>query len=77
MQTFICAPISQRMMRYLSFCSAAPLSAFRDEIALPASELGPVACSHGCQRLIASACFARRSGVHALRVPTKSLTSSF
>jgi len=77
MQTFICARISLRMMRERSFCAAARLSALREEIALPTSERGPVAFSHGCQRLIASACFARRSGVHALRVPTKSLISSF
>lgn len=43
-----------------------PLSPLRDDVALPASVLGPVDLSHGFQRLIASACFALRSGVHPL-----------
>lgn len=41
-----------------------PLSAFRLDRALPSLVRGPVDCSQGFQPLIASACFARRSGVH-------------
>ena len=46
-----------------------PLSALRDDMALPSAVRGPVDFSHGLFRCIRSAAFARRSGVHALDVP--------
>lgn len=41
-----------------------PFHALREETVLPALLRGPVDLPHGRHRLIASACLARRSGVH-------------
>lgn len=46
-----------------------PLSALREAMALPSGVRGPVDFAHGLLRRIASAAFARRSGVHALDLP--------
>ena len=43
--------------------------ALREDMAFPSSVVGPVAFNHGFVRKIVSACFARRSGVHADLVP--------
>lgn len=43
-----------------------PFQALRDAFALPSGVRGPVECSQGRKRLIASACRARRSSVHPL-----------
>ena len=49
--------------------SAMPLSALRLDRAFPSFVRGPVDLLQGCQRRIASACFARRSGVQDEEVP--------
>ena len=43
-----------------------PCQALRDTLALPSGVAGPVDCSHGFQRLMASACLRLRSKVQPL-----------
>lgn len=43
-----------------------PLSAFRETVALPSGDLGPVDFSHGRQFRISAACRSRRAGVHVV-----------
>lgn len=57
--------------------SATPLSALRLARALPSVVRGPVDFSHGFQRRIAFACFARRTGVHDEAVPIPFLLVRF
>ena len=67
---------SSRTCIMRSLNAAMPLSAFTLERALPSFVRGPVERSHGFQPLMASACFARRSGVHPdLRTVASSNTS--
>lgn len=65
------------MIAARSRASPTPLSALRDEMALPSGVRGPVDFSQGLVWRIRSACLARRSGVHVPFVPVSILFSSF